>query len=365
MKRYGHLYEQIIDVENCRQAIINASKSKKRRAFVLEVVNNVDYYAQDLSNRLQTLNFTTPYKPKVINDGLNHKEREIQVPTFYPDQCAHHAIIQIIHPLILKTSYYWSCANIPKRGIDLASKGVTKATMRDSKNAKYCVKLDITKFYPSMPHDLLKESLRKKIKDEKVLPILYALIDSFQQGLPIGNYTSPWLAEFYLQPLDRYIKETLKIKYYIRYADDMVLIDSNKRKLRKAMYDVIAKVDHMGLKIKHNYQLFPIRKEHSKLGRQIDFVGRCFGRGYITIRKRRALRFMQQSRKIQKLQKANAQISHKMASGFISRSSCLCHTNSFGLRKKYYEPVDIENLKEVVRNESYRKLKSSTNTTRI
>lgn len=363
MKRIGFLYEQIVSEENCRLAIINAAKRKKKRGNVQKVTDNLDFYAKDLSERLVRLDFISPYRTRIIKDGLSGKERELQIPAFYPDQCAHHAIVQVLQPLIMKSSYHWSCANIPNRGIDRAAKGVERATVRDIKHAKYCVKMDIHKFYPSIPHDKLKTFLGRKIKDKKALGIIHVVIDSYSaqpgHGIPIGNYTSPWLAEFYLQPLDYFIKQTLGVRHYVRYADDLVLIDSNKRKLRKALYAVIAFVEELGLEIKHDYQLFRIqrncRSRTHRRGRKIDFVGRCFGIKVTTIRKRRALALMRQSRHIRKIQKRNGVVSFRMAASFLSRCSCFKHTDSLGMKKKYYDTVNIKKLKEVVRNESKRK----------
>lgn len=319
----------------------------------------LDAFAQDLSERLMRLDFTTPYKSRVIKDGLSGKERTLQIPSFYPDQCAHHAIVQVLQPIIMKSAYHWSCANIPRRGIDHACVGVEKATVRDVKHAKYCVKMDISKFYPSVPHDKLKACLRRKIKDEKALEILYTVIDSYEQGLPIGNYTSPWLAELYLQPLDYYIKQQLEVKHYIRYADDLVMIGSNKRELRKAMYGVMNFAEGLGLTVKHDYQLYRIqqncKKKRYRRGRKIDFVGRCFGIRFTTIRKRRALALMRQSRYIRKLQRKNKPVPFKTAAGFLSRSACFRHTNSQALKQKYYDTVNIKKLKEVISNESKRK----------
>lgn len=362
MKRIGYIYEKMIAEENCIKAILNASAGKRDRREVTEVLGHIEDYARDLSRRLVELDFTSSYKIKIITDGLSGKERELQIPAFYPDQCAHHAIVQILKPIVEKSSYYWSCANIPKRGIDRACKGVERATVRDLKHATYCVKLDIKKFYPSVKHDRLKARLREVIKDTNALAIIDTIIDSYHhdtgQGIPIGNFPSPWLAELFLQPLDHFIKQELHVRHYIRYADDMVLIDSNKRKLRRAMYAIMKFVEGMGLHIKENYQLFRIQE--GGRGRKIDFVGRCFGRGFTTIRKRRALALMRQSRKIQKLQKAGKPVSFHMAAGFLSRSSCFKHTDSLGMKKKYYDTINIRKLKEVIRNESKRKCQSQS-----
>lgn len=351
MKRVGYIYEQIVSIENCKMAILNASDGKRDRYSVRIVLEDIDRYSEELSSRLKALDFTTPYLIRIVKDGLSKKERELKIPAFYPDQCAHHAVVQVIMPIILKSSYYWSCANIRQRGIDRACRGVERATIKDMKHAKYCVKLDIKKFYPSIPHDRLKERFKQKIKDNKALQIIFHIIDT-AEGVPIGNYTSPWFAELYLQPLDHYIKEQLHVKHYIRYADDMVIIGNNKRKLMRVLHSVKAFVESLGLTLKDNYQLFKILGRHN--GRKIDFVGRCFARGYTTIRKRRALAFMRQSRRIQKLQSRNIPVSFRVAAGFLSRSNCLKHTKSLGLKKKYYDTVDIENLKEVIRHESQR-----------
>lgn len=106
MKRIGFLHEQIVSEENCRLAIINAAKHKKKRRNVQKVMDNLDFYAKDLSERLARLDFTSPYRTRIIKDGLSGKERELQIPAFYPDQCAHHAIVQVLQPLIMKSSYY-------------------------------------------------------------------------------------------------------------------------------------------------------------------------------------------------------------------------------------------------------------------
>ena len=353
MKRVGYLYESITSVENCRNAILSASRRKTRRKIVQVILKDLDFYAEDLSERLKSLTFVTPYRPRIIRDGLSGKEREIQVPAFYPDQCAHHAIVQVLMPIVIRSSYYWSCANIPKRGNDHASKGIERATIRDVKHSKYCVKCDIRKFYPSIPHDMLKDCLCRKIKDKKALKILYAVIDSYPVGLPIGNYTSPWLAEMYLQRFDMMVKQKLKVKHYVRYADDTVIIGSNKRKMHRALKEVIRETHCLGLEIKKNYQLFLIMR-HGR-GRKIDFVGKCYGRGYTTIRKCRSLAFMRQSRRIQKLQINACHVPYKMASGFVSRSNCLKRTKSSGLKQKYYDTINIKELKEAIRHESKRK----------
>lgn len=345
MKRHSHLYERIIDYDNCKKAIMDASKHKRKKGYVITILNNLDYYTKDLQKRLIEKRFVSPYKNKVIEDGLSHKKRNIQIPKFYPDQCAHHAIINILQPIIYKSSYIYSCANIPGRGIDYCAKAVHKFTRNDYK-VRYCAKLDIKHFYPSVDNGVLKKRFEEKIKDKKALELIFVIVDT-SKGLPIGNYTSPWFAEVLLQPMDYYIKQELKVPYYIRYADDIVLLSKNKRRLRQQMNKLISYInDNLKLEVKDNYQLFKIYK--NGIGRRIDFVGKCFGIGHITIRKRRALRLMKQSRYIAKSQKKDAEISYLMASSFISRVSVMKHCNCLAFKQKYLYSIDVKELKRII-----------------
>lgn len=349
MKRIGFIYEKIIDVENCRQAIINASKGKRSRGYVVKYMDNLDYYANELSKRLQTLTFTTPYRMKTIRDKCSNKERTIAIPKFYPDLCAQHAINLVLMPYIRRSSYYYSCANFKGRGIKRANKG-TKRAMR----YKYCLKTDIRKFYPSIDNEKLKDFLRTKIKDEKVLIMLDHLIDT-TKGLPIGNYTSPQLADWYLQSVDRLIKEKAKVKVLVRYADDNAVGDNNKSRLRYAFRLQNKEYESKGLTMKPNYQLFTIHdKEKSQRigkGRKIDFVGNCYSRTFVTTRKRTALSMMRDSRLIDKLIQRDEEVSFHLACGFMSKYAMFRHANNFGLKKKY-ATKHINELKEIIRRKS-------------
>lgn len=368
MRRKNNLFIDIINFDNCYNAILEASVGcgRAKKFIVQKIVNedSIDFYANDLSNRLKNMDFITPYFHKTIKDGLSKKEREIEIPKFYPDQCAHHAIIRVIMPYILNSSYYWSCANIPKRGIDKASKGIERATKRDIDNAIYCLKGDIKKFYPSISHDILKQKIRKKFKDKYLIQALDILIDSHEQGIPLGNYTSPWFAELYLQSLDFFIKQQCKIKHYVRYADDIVLIDNNKEKLHKVLNDLKDYLkNELDLELKNNYQIFLIYD--NKKGRKIDFVGKCFGRGFTTIRKRRALAFIRTSKKLDKKLKNKEYLPPKLAASFVSRSNCLNHVNAYALRKKYYCNINLYQVKKVLREQNKKEIESIIKTIKL
>lgn len=348
MKRIGYIYEKIVDVENCKQAILKASKGKKNRKVVQKILNNIDYYAQDLSNRLQELRFTSPYYMQKRKDRSSGKIRDIAIPKFYPDLCSQHAINQVLIPIIEKSSLYYDCANFKGRGMKRANKGTKRL-----RKMKCCLKTDISKCYQSIENERLKAFLRTKIKDKKALMILDTLIDSIK-GLPIGNYTSPQLCDWYLQNIDRILVQKVKVKKLVRYADDTTIGDNNKRRLHYALKVMKEEYKKKGLKIKPNYQIFKIhvKEKNTKYGkgRKIDFIGNCYSSDYITIRKHTALNIMRRARLIMRLISRGLEICHHLANGFISQCSAFLHANAFKMQKKYMK--HIKELKEVIRRYS-------------
>ena len=361
MKRIGNIYDSISSYANCRRAIYNASQNKRNRDDVKKILDNIDTYTKKLRELLVNKTYEpSPYKTIIVDDRLQGKKREIQAPAFFPDLCVQHALMQIVAPILERRFYFWSCGSRPKKGNSHAKKGVEWATLQREKKAKYAVKIDVRKCYPTIGNDALVKAFERFIKDKRALWLIETIIRSCA-GLPIGNYTSAWFCNFYLTPIDRLIKETHKINFYVRFIDDMVLIDSNKRKLIKAVKAVEIQLAEMGLQIHPNWNVFRVRKaKQGNKGRPIDFVGYCFCLGYTTQRRRNALSLMRQSRRIAKMLAEGRIIPHKMAAGFLARAGQLRHFKSQGLKQKYVDTLPIKLLKGVVSNES----KSKSNAAR-
>lgn len=206
------------------------------------------------------------------------KQRLITVPKFFPDQILHWVLMLVIEPILMKGMYRFACGSVPGRGGMEAKKYVERA-LRDDK-VRYVAKLDISKFFNSVKPAILIGMLRRKIKDERVIDLIGKILKNGGDCLPIGYYTSQWFSNFFLEGFDHFVKEVLKIKYYVRYVDDMVLIDTNKRKLRKAIMEIEKYLNGIGLKLKPNYQVW---KVHS---RPIDFVGFRFYKDKMLLRKK-------------------------------------------------------------------------------
>lgn len=169
-----------------------------------------------------------------------NKMRVIAVPTF-KDLVIQHALVQVINPVLSRGEYKYSCACIKKKGSLYASMSLRKMMKKIKDKKCYYLKIDIRKYFPNIDCSLLLKKLNKVIKDQKVIEYIKTIIISYEngeKGLPIGWFTSQILANFYLQDFDHYVKEVLKIPYYVRYMDDMHFIDFNKRKLKRNLTEM-------------------------------------------------------------------------------------------------------------------------------
>lgn len=329
MKRVGFIYEKIYDLNNIEKAIWNASDGKRNQKRVKAILNNIDLYAYKIQRMLMEQRYK-PSKPytKEIQDVSSGKVRHIHKPNFYPDQIIHWALIQQIQPIFMKGMYEYSCGSVPDRGTSYGQKAIRKWLDNDKKNTKWCLKMDIKKFYPSIDNSLLKGLFRTKIKDEKCLYLIDSIIDVID-GQPIGFFTAQWFSNFFLEKLDHFIKQELRVKYYVRYVDDLVLLGSNKRKLHKVRMKVEKYLKGIKLKLKSNWQVFKVSD------RGIDFLGLRFFSNRTIIRKRTALRIKRRVNKIKK----KGYLNERDASAVISYWGWVKRSNSFNFYHNNIKPV--------------------------
>lgn len=321
MKSYNHLFEKLVSSENIDTAIIKASKKKRKRKDVAHILEN----REEFTKRIQDLLINQKFKPqrhklvKIYDEG-SKKERFIIQPYFHVnkqdeevfEQVVHHAVIQVLKPIFMRGMYKYSCGSIPNRGGHYGKRYLEKYIREHNGNEiKYCCKLDIRHYYLSVNIPLLKQKFKEKIHDEKMLELIFAILDSniaehrgklFDMGLPIGFYTSQWFANWFLEDFDHYVKEELKIKCYVRYVDDVILLSPNKKELRKKLKQIENYFKNIKLEIKNNYQIFKLDYGNNK-GRPIDFMGFKFYRNRTTLRKSILRNAIRKARNIQKKQK--------------------------------------------------------------
>lgn len=317
MKRFGNLYKQIYSLENLELAHKKAQKGKRKTKEVLEFNINKDLNLIILHETLKSKSYQiSKYKIFTLYDP---KERIIfKLP--YIDRIVQHAILNIIEKIFVSTFTTDTYNCIKNRGIHKAFYKL-KNNLKDLENTKYCMKLDIKKFYPSINNQILKQLLKKKFKDNNLLELLDHIIDS-TEGQPIGNYISQYFANFYLSYFDHWIKQELKVKYYYRYCDDMVLFSNNKEDLHIILNKIKQYLtNNLKLELKSNYRIFP-----TILG--IDFIGYKFYHTHIKVRKRIKKNFIKMIR------------TNKNKKSINSYLGWLNHANCINLKRKYLKDYE-------------------------
>lgn len=319
MKRYGDLYAKVYDLDNLRLAHQKARRGKGDRYGVRLFEKNLEANLLALQRELMTKTYrTSPYETFIIREP---KEREIfRLP--FRDRVIHHAIMNVLEPIWVNLFSFDTFSCIKKRGIHGAEKRLRRDLKRNPEGTRYCLKLDVKKFYPSVDHGVMKSIVRLKIKDPDLLWLIDEIIDS-APGVPIGNYLSQYLANLYLAYFDHDIKTLFGLKaspallaayipeyiersratgagggltdselaerfrnsvqnfrIYKRYADDIVALSSDKVFL-SMLLDWISLYlwNELRLRVKENWQIFPVES------RGIDFVGYVTRHDYILLRK--------------------------------------------------------------------------------
>ena len=270
MKRENNVMKRIITHKNIQRAIKKAMEnatSHKKKQEIREFKKNEEENIEKLINDLKTGKFTSSeYRFYTIQD--KGKEREIADLPFYPDRIAHWAIMLVAQPRFEKVYIHNTYAAIKERGVDLALKKLNR-DLKQHPDLKYCLKIDVEKFFPNVDKEILMAMFRKIFKDKEFLNLLDQIVDEYpKSGIPIGNYTSQIFGNFYLSYFDHWIKEEKRVQVYHRYMDDMIFLAQTKEELWELfeeIEDYLSTV--LNLKVKGNYQVFPISV------RGVDFVG--------------------------------------------------------------------------------------------
>ena len=343
MKTYNNLYPKIYSRENLILAWEKARKGKTRKPYVIEFEKNLEQNLLDLQSKLKT----QTYKPRPLETFVlrDPKTRVISKSDFR-DRVIHHAIINIIEPVFEPTFIYDSCANRKGKGNLFAIKRFDKFIKKVSRNGKtngqfdnnqiigHCLKADIKHYFQEVDHKILSSILRRKIRDEKVIWLVQQILTNrvglvsggrTEKGMPLGNLTSQFFANIYLNELDYFVKRVLRARFYIRYVDDFVILHNSKGQLgnwRKQIDEFLLS----NLKIELHEQ----KSRVIRLSQGIDFVG--FRNFYLHKRLRR--------RNIRKMFLKVIQYhkglltKEKILESFQGWQACARWTNSFKLRNQ-------------------------------
>jgi retron-type reverse transcriptase len=244
MITYNKLYEKLYSYENLLFAYKKAKKGKPKKIYVVNFEKNLEKNLLNLQEDLIKKN----YYPSNMNRFIvrDPKTRTIH-SSIFRDRIVHHAIINILGPIYQHIFIYDSFASQKGKGSHLAverfeyfinkvSNGkVIKNNISKNQIRGYCLKADFRKYFDSIDHKVLIKIFEKKIRDKDFIDLITKILSNFETyegtGMPLGNYTSQFFANVYLNELDYYVKHILNVKYYIRYVDDFVILHKNRNVL--------------------------------------------------------------------------------------------------------------------------------------
>lgn len=376
-KSVNNLYEPMLEHSNVEKMFHKAAKGKTEREDVAKILNP-DALGEHVKILIEQLKNTAPegvdvphpekawhptkHQKQRINEQTSKKIRDIQKPRYNYEQVVHHLVIGACTDIMMQGMYGLVCGSVPNRGAHYGKKYIEKWIQTDKKNCKYVLKMDIRHFFESVDHEILKEWLTSKIRDKRMLYLLFMIIDGAGEGergcgLPLGYYTSQWFSNFMLQPLDHYIKEELHAVHYVRYMDDMVIFGKNKKELHR-MQQAIEECLNSEFKLlmKYNHQVFRFdyieRKTGERKGRPLDFMGFQFYHDKTILRETIMLSATRKVNRISKKEK----ITWYDAAVMLSYMGYIDHTDTYKMYLKRIKPyVNTKKMKKMVSKHSKRK----------
>lgn len=281
MKRHGHLFERMVSFENLLAAAHAARRGKRSKPSVAQFDFDLERELVTLQQELRSGTYRPgPYHTFTIREP---KTRLISAAP-YRDRVVHHALCRIIEPIFDRTFIKDTYACRVGKGTHLA----VDEFSRHARRFRYVLKCDIAKYFPSIDHEILVSLLERKIRDPQVLWLMRLIVaasneqefvcrhfegdDLFsplarRRGIPIGNLTSQFFANVYLNGFDHFVKEHLRCEAYLRYCDDFVVFAQDKRSLwavKQAMDNYLA-----GLRL----MLHPRKCQVIPTSVGVDFLG--------------------------------------------------------------------------------------------
>jgi hypothetical protein len=242
-------YDRLLDEELIDYCWAQASKGKRKRKSV-----------QNMKTKKEQLKLLSElkegvYKPQACRkmskwDKNAKKTRDISCPAFR-DQIVHWMIVTLIRPHFEATFIQHNVANVPNRGLSYGNLLIKHWSQQ--KGTKYVLKLDIKKYYPSINIPMLIKKLEVKIRDKRLIKLIETILYKESPngiGLSLGSYLNLWLALFNLDELDHIMKEQFKVKFYLRYVDDILILTKTKKEAKKLLKFIIGYLGNIGLTVK-------------------------------------------------------------------------------------------------------------------
>lgn len=386
MKRLGHVWDQVIDIDNGLVAVMDGTRKKRGKKacqkFLFspeEVIESpclyraIDpkrartYVKQEIIPILENQTWK-PDKPRFIRrwcpnrTSKGGKWRNLYVPSMR-DHIIHHMIMKVAMPAFTRGMHPHYCGSVPGRGIKHIIRCGRRWFIRDKK-CKYFVKLDIRHFFDSIDRDILMSKLKKKIKDKYLLWAFETIIYSSPVPCPVGYYPSPWLANLYLEDFDHFVEQGLykerrgkRIKYvrhYLRYSDDILLTGTSYSDMKKAIHAIISYLwSNLRLRIKPAWEIKRIGRHETVNGKRklikgtyyCDLGGYKFCKDAVISRDGIFL----SARRLAKKMSRQDHYTVRQCQSINARVAWLSHANSFTLIEYQIKPyINLKQTRSVI-----------------
>ncbi|MEM9275594.1 MAG: RNA-directed DNA polymerase [Cyanobacteria bacterium P01_F01_bin.143] len=352
MKRYGNLWHQIIDWSNLLLAACQAQKGKRFRDNVLAFNYNLEQELFKLSSELESQTYRPgSYKSFRIYDP---KPRLISAAP-YRDRVVHHALCNVIVPLVEKSFIHDSYAN----RIGYGTHRALTRFIEFARSSRYVLQCDIRKYFPSIDHEILKQIIRRKIKCQETLWLIDTIIDGSnpqepvieyfpgdelltpilrRHGLPIGNLTSQFFANWYLNDFDHFVKEKLRAKKYLRYVDDFMLLGDDWEFLAEARREIEEYLVTLRLII------HPIKSQLFETRHGVNFVGFRVLPDRVRVRNDNLRRARKRLKQLQAQYSCGEVSVQKIVERLQSWEAHLKHGDTYPLRKDIFSRYSFARL---------------------
>jgi retron-type reverse transcriptase len=347
MRRVNNLWNHLTSFPNLVRAAEKASRGKRSFPNVAQFLFDLENQLCRLQDELRSKQYRPgPYRTFQICEP---KPRMISAAPFR-DRVVHHALCRVLEPIYERSFIFDSYACRRRKGTHAAVNRLTHFARAN----KYVLKCDIRRCFPSVDHEILKARVARKIKDRDVLWLVNTIVDHSnpqepvcdwfpgdglftpaerRRGLPIGNQTSQFFANVYLDPFDHFVQEQLHCGYYIRYVDDFVILGNDKNRLaevRTRCREYLA-----GLRLR----LHPRKSEISRVADGTNFLGYRLFPDHRRLARSNVVRMQRRLRGLQK-RYANGRICaadiHRRLMSWIGHAQ---HADSYRLRERLFSQI--------------------------
>jgi retron-type reverse transcriptase len=349
MKRFTNLWGQIIEFANLLEAARKAQKGKRYRDNILAFNYNRESELLDLQAAL----LAKTYCPGAYRtfEIVEPKRRLISAAP-YRDRVVHHALCNIIVPLVDASFIYDSYANRVGKG----SHRALARFIRFARGSRFVLQCDLQKYFPSIDHEILKAIIRHKIKCQDTLWLIDTIINhsneqppaafhfpgddllsplNRRRGLPIGNLTSQFFANWYLNYFDHFVKNTLRVKRYVRYVDDFALFSDDREFLQEARQAIEANLATLRLKI------HPVKSQLFETHHGANFLGFRVFPDRIRVRTENLRRARRRLRQLQTEYEIGQRSLKELTQSFQGWEAHLKHGDTWQLRQQIFTSLEF------------------------